>query len=177
MRLYMAVHPVCAGVYSFIYAGEDSMFNFFKRKAKADLEDLVSAMAYANKTGDYYYHKPSEEVVLRINPVFSGFTAMGAYVETDDLAADIKANPKDYIHVPVLGLNENYRIMVGFTETLPEGEDKERLMQILKSSYPFRAFGRAVSALGLSDDYEEYRLDAIRDIAAEWCRENGLRSK
>lgn len=97
------------------------MFNFFKRKARVELEDIVSAMAYANKTGDYYYHKPSEEVVLKVNPVFSGFSAMGAYVETDDLAADIKANPKDYIHVPVLGLNENYRIMVGYTETLLDG--------------------------------------------------------
>lgn len=102
---------------------------------------------------------------------------MGAYVETDDLAADIKSNPKDYIHVPVLGLNENYRIMVGYTETLHDGEDKERLTQILKSAYPFRAFGRAVSSLGLTPDYEEYRLAAIRDIAAEWCRENGLRAR
>jgi hypothetical protein len=153
------------------------MFNFFRRKARADLEDIVSAMAYANKTGDYYYHKPSEEVVLRVNPVFTGFTAMGAYVETDELAADIKANPGDYIHVPVLGLNENYRIMVGYTETLPEGEEKEHLARILKSSYPFRAFGRAVSALGLTSDYEKYRIDSIRDIALEWCRENGLRAR
>ena len=153
------------------------MFNFFKRKARVDLEDLVSAMAYANKTGDYYYHKPSEQVVLRVNPVFSGFSAMGAYVETDELAADIKANPKDYIHVPVLGLNENFRIMAGYAGTLPEGEAKDHLTQILKSSYPFRAFGRAVSSLDLSRDYEEYRLDAIRDIAAEWCRENGLRAR
>ena len=153
------------------------MFNFFKRRARVELEDIVSAMAYANKTGDYYYHKPSEEVVLRVNPVFSGFTAMGAYVETADLAADIKVNPKDYIHVPVLGLNENYRIMAGFTETLPDGEGKERLTQILKSPYPFRAFSRAVGALGLASDYEEYRLNAIRDIAAEWCRENGLRAR
>ena len=153
------------------------MFNFFKRKARVELEDLVSAMAYANKTGDYYYHKPSEEVVLKVNPVFSGFSAMGAYVETDDLAADIKANPKDYIHVPVLGLNENYRIMVGYTETLLDGEEKDHLTQILKSAYPFRAFGRAVGALGLTSDYEKYRLAAIRDIAAEWCRENGLRAR
>ena len=50
------------------------MFNFFKRKARVELEDIVSAMAYANKTGDYYYHKPSEEVVLKVNPVFSGFS-------------------------------------------------------------------------------------------------------
>lgn len=177
MRLYTAVHLVCAVVYSFIYVGETIMFNFFRRKAKVELEDIVNAMAYANKTGDYYYHKPSEEIVLRVNPVFSGFTAMGAYVETDELAADIKANPKDYIHVPVLGLNENYRIMVGYTEVLPDGEDKERLTQILKSAYPFRAFGRAVSALGISDDYERYRIDAIRDIALEWCRENGLRTR
>ena len=177
MRLYTAVHLVCAVVYSFIYVGETIMFNFFRRKAKVELEDIVNAMAYANKTGDYYYHKPSEEIVLRVNPVFSGFTAMGAYVETDELAADIKANPKDYIHVPVLGLNENYRIMVGYTELLRDGEDKERLTQILKSAYPFRAFGRAVSALGLSDDYERYRIDAIRDIALEWCRENGLRTR
>lgn len=153
------------------------MFNFFRRKARVDLEDIVSAMAYANKTGDYYYHKPSEQIVLRVNPVFSGFTAMGDYVETDELAADIKANPGDYIHVPVLGLNENYRIMAGYTGTLREGEDKDRLTQVLKSSYPFRAFGRAVSALGLTRDYEAYRLGAIRDIAVEWCRENGLRAR
>ena len=160
-----------------INVGDDIMFNFFKRKARVELEDIVSAMAYANKTGDYYYHKPSGEVVLKVNPVFSGFSALGAYVKTDDLAADIKANPKDYIHVPVLGLNENYRIMAGYTENLPDGEDRERLTQILKCAYPFRAFGRAVSALGLTSDYEEYRLDAIRDIAAEWCRENGLRAR
>ena len=131
------------------------MFNFFKRKARVELEDIVSAMAYANKTGDYYYHKPSEEVVLKVNPVFSGFSAMGAYVETDNLAAD----------------------MVGYTETLLDGEEKDHLTQILKSAYPFRAFGRAVGALGLTSDYEKYRLAAIRDIAAEWCRENGLRAR
>lgn len=102
---------------------------------------------------------------------------MGECVETAELAADIKANPKEYIHVPVLGLNENYRIMAGYTETLPEGEEKESLTRILKSSYPFRTFDRAVRALGLTSDYEQYRIDMVRDIAAEWCRENGLRAR
>lgn len=153
------------------------MFNFFRKKARVSLEDIVNAMAYANKTGDYYYHKPSQEIVLRVNPIFSGFTAMGECVETAELAADIKANPKEYIHVPVLGLNENYRIMAGYTETLPEGEEKESLTRILKSSYPFRTFDRAVRALGLTSDYEQYRIDMVRDIAAEWCRENGLRAR
>lgn len=153
------------------------MFNFFKRRAKANLSDIVNAMAYANKAGDYYYHKPTQEIVLKVNPVFSGFTAMGLAVETDDLAADIKANPKDYIHVPVLGLNENYQIMKGFTETLPNGEARQHLTQILGSAYPFRAFGRAISSLGLSSRYEEYRLKSIRDYAMEWCREYDLKTR
>jgi hypothetical protein len=105
----MAAHNYMSAVYSFIYAANCDltvegchMFNFFKRRAKANLEDIVNAMAYANKAGDYYYHKPTREIVLKVNPVFSGFTPMGMSVETDELAADIKANPKDYIHVPVL---------------------------------------------------------------------------
>lgn len=153
------------------------MFTFFRKKAKADLSDIVSAIAYANKTGDYYYHKPTEEIVLRVNPVYSGMSALGAQVTTDELAADIKQNPQDYIHLPVLGLNENYRIMLGFTETLFEGEDKERLTRILQSGNPFRAFGRAVNSAGLAEQYEKYRLEVLRDYAREWCREFGLRAR
>lgn len=153
------------------------MFSFFKQRSKANLDDLVSAMAYANKTGDYYYHKPTQEIVLKVNPVYSGFTALGAQVETDELAEDIKNNKQDYIHVPVLGLNENYQIMAGFTGTLSNGEAKERLTNILNSSFPFRAFGRAVGTLGLKDQYEAYRLGKVREYAKEWCRENGLRAK
>lgn len=180
----MAAHNFMSAVYSFIYAANcdltvegHHMFNFFKRRAKANLEDIVNAMAYANKAGDYYYHRPTQEIVLKVNPVFSGFTPMGMSVETGELVADIKANPKDYIHVPVLGLNENYQIMKGFTETLPGGEVRAHLTEILGSAYPFRTFGRAVSSLGLSTEFEEYRLDAIRDYAVEWCRENDLKTR
>ena len=49
----MAAHNFVSAVYSLIYAAnydltveERHMFNFFKRRAKANLEDIVNAMAF-----------------------------------------------------------------------------------------------------------------------------------
>ena len=73
------------------------MFSFFKRKKKANITDIADAIAFANRSGKYYYKMSEEEVVLKPDRAFS---VMG--ITDPELEADIKAHPDDYLPLPVL---------------------------------------------------------------------------
>ncbi|MHC4632348.1 MAG: UPF0158 family protein, partial [Planctomycetota bacterium] len=38
----------------------------------------------------------------------------------------------------------------------------------------FRRFNDAIRDYGIADDWYKYRDDALKEIAIEWCEENGI---
>ena len=50
----------------------------------------------------------------------------------------------------------------------------DTLYSLIKSSGAFRRFKDAIQDYGIADDWYKYRNKALKEIAIEWCEENGI---
>ena len=146
------------------------MFNFFRRKKKAKLEDVADAIAFANRSGKYYYKKSEEEVVLRPDKAFA---AMG--MRDPELEQDIKVHPEDYIEIPVLTTADEMQLMMNFAKMRKDGNMQNELVQILQKPGAMRAFQARIRNGGLQEEWDRYRCDICRIVAGNWAKENGLK--
>ena len=90
------------------------------------------------------------------------------------IAREIVAETGDYIPLPTkFDINE-YNIMERFCLSLDDPETSDVMYGLIKGSGAFRRFKDAIYEYGISDDWHNYRNNALREIAIEWCQENGI---
>ena len=146
------------------------MFSFFKRKKKAKIIDIADAIAFANRSGKYYYKMSEEEVVLKPDKAFS---SMG--ITDPELEADIKAHPDDYLPLPVLTAADEMQLMMNFAKMQRDRELQSELTGILQKPGAMRAFQAKVRNGGMQEKYDAYRQDICRKVAENWAKEKGLK--
>lgn len=82
-----------------------------------------------------------------------------------------------YVPLPSQYDIDEYNIMEKFCLSI----DNERLQDIMynsiKGSGAFRRFKDNVNKYHIAEGWYKYRDEAIRQIAIEWCKENGIRYK
>jgi len=146
------------------------MFSFFRKKKKAKIEDVANAIAFANRSGKYYYKRSEEEVVLRPDRAFS---AMG--ISDPELEADIKANPEDYLAIPILTMADEMQLMMNFAKMQKDRNLQNELVGLLQKPGAMRSFQARVRSGGLQEQYDRYRCDICRIVASNWAKENDLK--
>ena len=146
------------------------MFDFFKRKKKANIEDVTDAIAFANRSGKYYYKKSEEAVILKPDKAFS---VMG--MSDPELEADIKANPDDYLRIPVLTIADEMQLMMNFTKMQKDRNLQTELVGILQRPGAMRTYQARIRNGGLQETWDRYRRDICRKVAENWVKENGLK--
>ncbi|MBO7702985.1 MAG: hypothetical protein J6S26_00960 [Solobacterium sp.] len=67
-----------------------------------------------------------------------------------------------------------YHIMEEFIDQMKPGDARNRLARAISGRGAFRRFKDAVIDMGIADKWYDYLHKAHEEIAAEWCRENGL---
>ena len=89
-------------------------------------------------------------------------------------AREIIAETCDYIPLPTkFDINE-YSIMERFCLSLDDPEISDVLYGSIKGSGAFRRFKDAIHQYDIADEWHNYRNDALKEIAIEWCRENNI---
>lgn len=146
------------------------MFSFFKRKKKAKIIDIADAIAFANRSGKYYYKMSEEEVVLRPDRAFS---VMG--ITDPELETDIKTYPDDYLPLPVLTAADEMQLMMNFAKMQRDRELQSELTGILQKPGAMRAFQARIRNGGMQEKYDAYRQDICRKVAENWAKEKGLK--
>lgn len=146
------------------------MFNFFQRKKKAQVKDVADAIAFANRTGKYYYKKSDEEVVLKIDRTFA---AMG--ISDPELERDIKEHPEDYIPIPVLTAADEMQLMMNYAKIQSDRSLQAELIRTLQSPGAMRSFRNRIRSGGLQENWDQYRCDICMKVAENWAKENGLK--
>ncbi|MFZ2148196.1 MAG: UPF0158 family protein [Sedimentisphaerales bacterium] len=90
------------------------------------------------------------------------------------IAKEIVDETGNYIALPTKFDIDEYSIMEKFCLSLNDSEMSEELYSAIKGSGAFRRFKDAVQDYGIADDWYKYRNDALKEIAIEWCQENGI---
>ena len=76
----------------------------------------------------------------------------------------------DYVRLPSREELRGYRIMERFAKE----KDNQALFRALRGRDPFRSFREQAGELGMIEEYYSFRAEAYRDVAREWCRDNGI---
>ena len=90
------------------------------------------------------------------------------------IAREIIAETGDYIGLPSKFDIDEYRIMERFCLSIEDSETSDILCDLICGSGAFRRFKNAIHEYDLADDWYHYRDSALKEIAIEWCRENGI---
>ena len=154
-----------------------------RQMSKVKLEEILDALEFAGEEGDYYYNKITGEVVY-----IGGEEARIA--DRDDIdnidhypewqreiikdAIDIEENWDNYISLPSkFDINE-YNIMVEFCDSLDNARIADQLLNALNGRGAFRKFKDTIIRLNVEKKWYDYRDEALRNIAMDWCKENGI---
>lgn len=66
---------------------------------------------------------------------------------------------------------DEYDIMRRFVETIEDEEMADKLGNAMHGSGAFRRFKERIHEYGIQNQWHDYRSNALRQIAIEWCRE------
>jgi len=90
------------------------------------------------------------------------------------IAKEIVDETGNYIALPTKFDIHEYSIMEKFCLSLNDTEMRNTLYSLIKGRGAFQRFKDAIHDYGIADDWYKYRNDALKEIAIEWCQENGI---
>jgi hypothetical protein len=80
----------------------------------------------------------------------------------------------EYLPLPSTWDIHEYEIMERFIETIEDETISDILYRAIKGRGAFRCFKDAVYDLEIREQWFQYRNNAYKEIAVEWCRENQI---
>jgi hypothetical protein len=80
----------------------------------------------------------------------------------------------EYIPLPGTWDIHEYEIMERFIETVEDETVSDALYHAIKGKSAFRRFKDAVYEYGVREQWFQYRNNAYKEIAVDWCRENQI---
>ena len=149
--------------------------------ARVKIEDIIDGLECQSDESSSFLDKTTGKVVL-----ISDYEMRAA--EDDDpiedfpdweqdlvrIAKEIVDETGNYIALPTkFDINE-YIIMEKFCLSINDAEMSDTLYSLIKGGGAFRRFKDAIQDYGIADDWYKYRDNALKEIAIEWCRENGI---
>ncbi len=148
---------------------------------RVKLDDIIEALEVQTDESNTYLDKRTGEVVL-INDYEMRAAEDDKPIEDFPdweqeliiIAKEIIAETGDFIHLPSKFDVNEYRIMDDFCWSIEDEKTREILCSSIKGSGAFHRFKDAIHIYGIENDWYKYRIDAFKQIAIEWCEENGI---
>lgn len=102
--------------------------------------------------------------------------ANDTYIEEDALenVFAIEDNWEEYVPLPSPYDMDEHTIMKAFTEQLDDAESRLDLLGALSGNGALQRFKNTVGDFGLREAWQNYRNNALRQIAEIWCEENRI---
>ncbi|MCD8014588.1 MAG: UPF0158 family protein [Lachnospiraceae bacterium] len=131
---------------------------------KVKLDVILEAIEFADNAITYYLDTKTGESVM-----------LSEFDEDEELEDEIEYNEEGrYIPLPTqFDINE-YSIMERFIDQLSNARMQNQLARAIQGRGAFRRFKDTLARLGIEDEWYEYRDQTYRELALEWCEENGL---
>jgi hypothetical protein len=130
-----------------------------------NLSDIIDALNFTDEYTHNFLDKTTEEIVW-----------------VSDMAMNMKEQEKAYDTLDAHGFYRlpeqrdihEYRVMEDFISSLPAGVARDCLSTAIHGKGAFRRFKDSVIRLGLDQRWYQWRDEAYKRKAIEWCEENGI---
>jgi hypothetical protein len=148
--------------------------------AKVKLSAIIDRMDVFQEGECSYISLRTGEVVTVMEGEFRKAEELEEEVDLEELddgvrnALDILEHGEDYAELPDRYEIDEYGIMESFCVSRPSHEQTEQLMNVIGGKGSFRRFKETAGQLGLLDEWYVYRSESLREMAIEWCENNGL---
>ena len=129
-----------------------------------------------------YFHKESGEIVTFTDEIMQ--IAEGNAPPEDrprwlqdavSEALEFVRKEEEYIPLPTQFDIHEYAIMERFCRSIEDRDKSQALYRAIKGRGAFRMFRDKIRALGLVDDWQEYRAEAMAEHARRWCIGNDVK--
>ena len=149
---------------------------------KVKLNDVLDALDFSNDETEYYLDKATGKVhMLGREELDAGEDddPLDGYPEWQreviEIARRVAQGRDDgLIALPTKWDLNEYEIMRGFCESLPEASVQEALIIAIQGQGAFRRFKDAIHRLDVAEDWYRYRAERFKAIAIDWCRDHDL---
>jgi len=148
---------------------------------RVKLDEIIEGLEFRSDESSSFLNKKTGEVVLISEHEMQAAEDNEPIEDFPDweqdlvgIAKEIVAETGDYIELPSKFDIDEYRIMERFCLSLDDPEMYEIFYGLIKGSGAFQRFKNAIHEYDIADDWYNYRNDALKEIAIEWCRENNI---
>lgn len=144
------------------------------------LKDIIEGLEFQSDEGSSYLNTTTGEVVdttdyeLRAAEDETPHEHLPEWqIEALRVAKSI-LETDDYLPLPTKFDIHEYSIMERFCRSKEDDEMRDDLCDAIRGRGAFRRFKDSIHEHGIADDWYKYRDEALREIAIEWCEENGI---
>lgn len=129
---------------------------------KVRIEDIIHAIATSAKDKEYYYDMQTGDLEMLIDGELLG-------------SRDIDITDEDrYIKLPDRYEIDEEKMVTEFASHANDPVMRARLLQAIAEDDSLDRFRETVQDLGVSAQWERYRDEIFRQIAADWCDYNDI---
>ena len=145
-----------------------------------NLSDIVDAMEMTSDMMPHYLNKKTGEISSISQEEMNAAENEEEPEDFPDWQQDsIKTaqnllSTDDYISLPSQFDIHEYQIMEKFCLSMKEPKISDDLNGSIKGRGAFRRFKDKILEYGIEEDWYQYKDNAYREIAKEWCEENGV---
>lgn len=138
------------------------------RKVKANLSELIEAFDNCRIGYEYYLDLETGDPLL-VSDEFMDTN------ETEEIYERLDDKPERYLSIPTESSREGYEDMVVFTESLKDGNLKDKLWIALNGKGAFRRFKNVLlSYPEKREEWFKFQNKSLEKRVMEWLEENEI---
>jgi hypothetical protein len=147
---------------------------------RVTLSDIIDGLESQSDRLNSYLNKETGEIVTLSEDDF-------ILAESDDPLDDLSEWEQEsietireiedtdkYVALPTQFDIDEYDIMERFCRSIEDDEIRDQMYQAIEGRGAFRYFKDSIHRLKIAEDWYKFRDEAFREIAVEWCEENGI---
>jgi hypothetical protein len=148
---------------------------------RVKLDDIIEGLEYQSSESHSFLDKRTGKVVLigeeeqRAAEDYEPIEDFPEWQrESIKFAKEVLAESDQCIGLPSKFDIDEYSIMDKFCLSLNDAKTHDIFCRLIKGRGAFRRFKDAIHEYNIADDWYNYRNNALKEIAIEWCQENGI---
>jgi hypothetical protein len=147
---------------------------------RISLDDLIDGIELQNEDITAYLDCESGEVVA-ISAEMAAFSDRNQLRESNDLERELSQivreignGSKRYVQLPTKWEVHEWDLMRNFSNEIEDVQVRELLLRQIHSRGAFRRFKDELERHGLLGRWFDFKRNALREYAVEWCTENEI---
>ena len=151
---------------------------------KIDLTALVDGIEFQTNESQSFLNIKSDEILFFTDEelqLAEGQKDISEYAQwMQDAINTIRKflqEQDNYLQLPTKYDFHEYHVMEQFILSLPHESQREELYYSIKGKGAFSNFKRGLDRYSLEDVWYEFRNEALKNLAIEWCKANDIELK